>query len=183
MKKQEKIDLIKKSIAEKEICRCFFSYDPGYFYCYPNAVNDRFILGQEEDDFLLDGYFIRKISHLKKVEIRMDHCNAINQMIGVTDQVMHPGVDITDWRSIFESLSSKDTFVIIEDNTCEQFAIGVIQKVLKDKIYFKRFNAKGVWDENELEIRYSQITGVEWGTRYDVYWKKYIESEALSTFY
>ena len=24
MKKQEKIDLIEKSIAEKEICRCFF---------------------------------------------------------------------------------------------------------------------------------------------------------------
>ena len=168
MKKQEKIDLIEKSIAEKEICRCFFSYDPGYFYCYPNAVNDRFILGQEEDDFLLDGYFIRKISHLKKVEIRMDHCNAINQMIGVTDQVMHPGVDITDWRSIFESLSSIDTFVIIEDNTCEQFAIGVIQKVLKDKIYFKGFNAKGVWDENELEIRYSQITGVEPAVFYNI---------------
>ena len=53
MKKQEKIDLIEKSIAEKEICRCFFSYDPGYIYCYPNAVNDRFILGQEEDDFLI----------------------------------------------------------------------------------------------------------------------------------
>lgn len=170
--------MIQKSIAEKEICRCYFSYEPGFFYCYANAVNDRFVMGQEEDDFLLDGYFIRKISHLKKVEIRLDHCNVINQRIGVADQVVHPGVDITDWHSIFESLSGMDTFVIIEDYIRGQLAIGVIQKVLKEKIYFKRFNAKGIWDEKELEIRYSQITGVEWGTRYDVYWKKYMESEA-----
>ena len=135
MKKQEIIDLIQKSIAEKEICRCYFSYDPGYFYCYPNAVNDRFILGQEEDDFLLDGYFIRKISHLEKVEIRMDHCNAINQMIGNTDQIIHPGVDITDWRSIFESLSKMDTYVIIEDSIGDQFSIGVIH------FFGKRFPA------------------------------------------
>ena len=175
MKKQEKIEVIQQGIREKEICRCYFSYDPSFFYCYPNAVNDRFILGQEEDDFLLDGYFIRKISHLKKVEIRMDHCNTINRMIGITDQVMHPGVDITNWRSIFEGLSNMDTFVIIEDQIGEQFAIGFIKKVLKNKLYFKKFNAKGVWDENVWEIPYSKITGVEWGTRYDIQWKKYLE--------
>lgn len=175
MKKQEKIDLIEKSIAEKEICRCFFSYDPGYFYCYPNAVNDRFVLGQEEDDFILDGYFIRKISHLTKVEIRKDGCNAINRLIGTADQVIHPGIDISDWRSIFEGLSKLDTFVIIEDQIGMRFAIGVIKKVLKNKLYFKKFNAKGVWDEDEWEIPYSQITGVEWGTRYDVQWKNYLE--------
>ena len=175
MKKQEKIDVIQQGIREKEICRCFFSYESAYFYCYPNAVNDQFVLGQEEADFILDGYFIRKISHLTKVEIRKDRCNAINQMIGVTDQVMHPGVDITDWRSIFEGLSILDTFVIIEDQIGMRFAIGVIKIVLKNKLYFKRFNAKGVWDEDEWEIPYSQITGVEWGTRYDVQWKNYLE--------
>lgn len=176
MKKQEKLELIQRAISEKEICRCYFSYDEGsYFYCYPNAVNDKFILGQEEDDFLLDGYFIRKISQLKKVEIRADNCNKINQMLGVTNQIAHPGVDISDWRSIFESLSHMDTYIIIEDIINAQFAVGVIEKVLKDKLYFKHFNAKGVWDENGLEIRYSQITGVEWGTRYDTRWKAYLE--------
>jgi hypothetical protein len=47
--------------------------------------------------------------------------------------------------------------------------------VLKSKLYFKRFNAKGIWDEKIMEIPYSSITGVEWGTRYDVMWKKYLE--------
>ena len=177
MRKQEKLDLIQSGIEEKVNCRCYFSYDSGYLYCYPNEVNNRFILAQEEDDFILDGYFIRKISHLTKVEIRMDSCNAINHMIGTVDSVIHPGIDISDWRSIFEGLSKLDTFVIVEDLIGDHFYIGVIKKVLKNKIYFKKFNAKGIWDENEVEIPYSQITGVEWGTRYDTYWKKYLEQK------
>ena len=177
MKKQEKIDLLRKGIAEKEICRCYFTYEPSFFYCYPNEVNDKFILGQEEDDFLLDGYFIRKLTHLKKTEIRADNCDQINEMLGITDQVVHPGIDISSWRSIFEDLAALDTYVIVEDSIGGLFAIGVIEKVKKDRLIMRRFNALGTWYEDPLEIRYSQITGVEWGTRYDREWKKYLERE------
>jgi len=96
MKKQEKIELIQRGIDEIAICRCYFTYEQNYFYYYLNAVNDKFILGQEEDDFLLDGYCIRKMSHLKKVEIKDDKCNEINKMFGIVDQVTNPGIDITN---------------------------------------------------------------------------------------
>ena len=175
MKKQEKIDLIQKAIQETVICRCYFVYDQNYFYYYPNAVNEKFFLGQEEDDFLLDGYCIRKISQLKKVEVKDDKCQEINELFGITDQVADPGIDISSWQSIFESLSKLDTYIQIEDAFGEQFAIGIIQKVLKDKLYFKHFDADGIWDEADLEIRYSQITSVSWGTRYAQYWKRYME--------
>ena len=175
MKKQEKIDLIRQGIEETVICRCYFTYDQNYFYCYPHAVNDKFVLGQEEDDFLLDGYCIRKISHLKKVEIKDDKCHEINKLYGIVDQVVNPNIDITNWQSIFKSLSQLDIYIQIEDAINEQFAIGVIEKVLKDKLYFKPFDADGVWDEDGLEIRYSQITSISWGTRYARYWKRYLE--------
>ena len=175
MKKQEKIDLIQKAIQETVICRCYFVYDQNYFYYYPNAVNEKFFLGQEEDDFLLDGYCIRKISQLKKIEVKDDKCQEINKLFGITDQVVDPGIDINSWQSIFESLSKLDTYIQIEDAFGEQFAIGIIQKVLKDKLYFKHFDADGIWDEADLEIRYSQITSVCWGTRYAQYWKRYME--------
>ena len=177
MKKQEKIDLLQKGILETIICRCYFTYDQNYFYYYPHAVNDKFMLGQEEDDFLLDGYCIRKISHLKKVEIKDDKCNEINKMFGITNQIVNPGIDISSWYSIFKSLSQLDIYIQIEDAFNEQFAIGIIEKVLKDRIYFKPFDADGVWDEDGLEIRYSQITSVQWGTRYAQYWKRYLERE------
>jgi len=175
MKKQEKINILQAGVSGKGMCRCYFCYDPGFFYCYPNEVNDTFLLAQEEDDFILDGYFIRKITHLKKVEMRLDLCHEINECFGITEQIAHPGVDISSWKSIFESLMKKDTYVIIEDCIGGKIAIGVIEKVLKSKLYFKRFNAKGIWDEKIMEIPYSSITGVEWGTRYDVMWKKYLE--------
>ena len=175
MKKQEKINLIQRAIQETVICRCYFVYDQNYFYYYPNAVNEKFFLGQEEDDFLLDGYCIRKISQLKKVEVKDDKCQEINELFGITDQVADPGIDISSWQSIFESLSKLDTYIQIEDAFGEQFAIGIIQKVLKDKLYFKHFDADGIWDEADLEIRYSQITSVSWGTRYAQYWKRYME--------
>ena len=177
MKKQEKLELLQKGIDETAACRCFFSYEPSYFYCYPHNVNNQFLLGQEEDDFTIDGYFIRKISHLEKVEMRSNKCDEINRVFGVMDQVKDPQIDISNWRRIFESLAKLDTYVIIEDHIHEQFAIGVIQKVLKDKLYFRRFDANGVWDETDLEIRYSQITSVEWGSRYATYWKRYLERE------
>ena len=175
MKKQEKINLIQRAIQETVICRCYFVYDQNYFYYYPNAVNEKFFLGQEEDDFLLDGYCIRKISQLKKVEVKDDKCQEINELFGITDQVADPGIDISSWQSIFESLSKLDTYIQIEDAFGELFAIGIIQKVLKDKLYFKHFDADGIWDEADLEIRYSQITSVSWGTRYAQYWKRYME--------
>lgn len=176
MKKQEKLDVIQKGIEETALCRCYFTYDSNYFYYYPNAVNDKFLLGQKEEDFLLNGYCIRKISHLKKVEIKDDKCNEINRMFGITEQVKHPSIDISSWQTIFKALAQLDTYVIIEDELHDQFAIGVIEKVFKDKLYFKPFDADGVWDEDGLEIRYSQITCVQWGVRYAEYWKRYLES-------
>ena len=175
MKKQEKIDLIQQGIDETALCRCYFVYDENYYYYYPYAVNNTFLLGHEEDDFQLDGYCIRKLSHLKKVEIKDDKCNDINKFLGITDQLSDPGVDITSWKHIFESLSLLDTYIVIEDDFGEQFAIGVIEKVLKDRLFFKSFDADGIWEEGNWEIRYSQITSVRWGTRYDQGWKRYLE--------
>ena len=176
MKRQEKLEVIRRGIENVEICRCYFTFDQWFWYCYPNKVNEKFILGQEEDDFILDGYFIRRIPQLRKVEIKTDKCNEINRMLGIAAQVAVPDVDISSWRSIFESLAKLDEYIIIEDNINRQFAIGEIEKVLKDRLYFRRFDADGIWDENSIEIRYSTITSVEWASRYALGWKQYHES-------
>ena len=176
MKKQEKIDIITRGIRDTELCRCYFTYEPNYYYYYPNAVNEKFLLGQEEGDFLLNGYCIRKLSQLKKVEIKDDKCNEINKRFGITGQIRRPDVDISSWQTVFESLMRLHVYVEIEDAIHQQFAIGVIRKVFKNKLYFRPFDADGVWDEAGLEIRYSQITSVKWGTRYAEYWRRYLET-------
>ena len=179
MKRQDKLDMIQSAIETPRLCRCYFTYDDNYYYYYPNAVNEKFLLGQEEDDFLLDGYCIRKISQLKKVEIKNDLCNAINQQIGLHQQIKLPSVDISNWKSIFDSLMELDCFVIIENELSGEFAIGIIEKTFKTKLYFKPFDADGIWDEVGLEIPYSQITTVKWATRYTDVWQNYLQRNSL----
>ena len=154
----------------------YISWDEVYFYYYPNAVNDKFLLGQTEDDFLLDGYCIRKVSQLKKVESKDDKCNEINNWIGLTNKIAMPDVDISSWQTIFDSLQKLNKFIIIEDAINEQFAIGIIEKVFKNKLYFKSFDADGIWDDAGLEIPYSQITTVKWASRYADIWQKYLDN-------
>lgn len=175
MTKQDKLDLIRCAIETPQLCRCYFTYDDNYYYYYPNTVNEKFLLGQEENDFLLDGYCIRKISQLKKVELKDDKCNEINKQIGLTEQIKMPTVDISDWKSIFDSLMALQCFIIIENEISGEFAIGIIEKTFKNKLYFKSFDADGIWDDVGLEIPYSQITTVKWATRYADVWQKYLQ--------
>jgi len=178
MKKQEKLDLIRFAIETPQLCRCYFTYDDNYYYYYPNAVNEKFLLGQEEDDFILDGYCIRKISHLKKVEIKDDLCNTINKFNGTHELIKMPPVDISSWQSIFTSLKALDCFIIIENEIEGKFLIGVVEKTLKNKLYFKSFDADGIWDDVGLEIPYSQITTVKWATRYADVWQNYLQQNS-----
>jgi hypothetical protein len=79
--------------------------------------------------------------------------------------------------SIFESLQALDTFVIIENEQSGAFAIGFIEKVFRNKLYFKSFDADGIWDEDGLEILYSQITTVRWNTRYTTVWENHLRKK------
>ena len=86
-------------------------------------------------------------------------------------------MDISSWKCIFDSLMELDCFVIIENELSGEFAVGIIEKTFKTKLYFKPFDADGIWDEVGLEIPYSQITTVKWATRYAEVWQKYLRNE------
>lgn len=90
-----------------------------------------------------------------------------------------PPIDISDWKSIFDSLMALGCFIIIENEISGEFAIGIIEKTFRNKLYFKSFDADGVWDDVGMEIPYSQITTVKWATRYADVWQKYLQRNPL----
>ena len=175
MKKDEKIKTLNDCIGTNLLCRCYFKYDINYFYFYVHSVNDKFLLGQEEDDFITDGYQIRKISDLKKLKIRDDLCAHINEMIGVTNAIVCPDVDISSWQTIFHSLKKLDKFIIVEDAYNEEFIIGFIEKIGKNFVKIKAFDAEGHWYEKPVKKLYSEITSIIWDDRYSTTWKKYFD--------
>ena len=178
MKKSEKLNCLHDATGTYDLCRCYFSYDENYWYFYILGCSDKLMLGIEEDDFILDGFQIRKISDLKKIEIKDDVCVKINEKNGLLRNVEKPDVDLSSWEAAFESLKSFGRFVIVKNEKFESgeafFCIGTIQKTGKSSVVIAPFDADGNWLD-DVEIPYSKITSVTFGDRYSKTWQKYIE--------
>jgi hypothetical protein len=178
MKKLEIIELINMAVKSKEMCRIFFKYNYYYSYHFPLITSEKLFLSANEDDFIIDGFTVRRFCDVKNIEIKNDKCVEIIKYEGVLDDIKVPEIDVKDWYNTFLSLSKLDINIIVEkeslnDDECE-FAIGKIVKVLKTKVIFKGFDADGVWQEDYYEIPYSQITSVTFASRYVDVFSKYV---------
>ena len=176
MKLQEKLNVLNQSINECKMTTCYFTHDITYVHYYVSNVNEKFVLGIEEFDFKINGYELRKMSRLKRVAIRDDKTNEINQMIGLTDQLVHLKIDISCWKNIFNSEIFKDELIEVEcDNDGTRY-FGKIVKVNQNSIYFLDFDADGIWAEEPLIIRFKDIDGIIWNSWYLNGWKHYFET-------
>ena len=178
MKKSEKLERLHSARGTYDLCRCYFSYDENYWYFYILEHSDKLMLGVEEDDFILDGFQIRKISDLKKIEIKEDACVKINEENGLLRDVEKPEVDLSSWPTAFGSLALLRCFVIVENEKFENgkkfFYIGTIKKTKKSSVVITPFDADGNWLE-DVELPYAKITSVTFGDRYSKTWQKRLE--------
>ena len=174
MKRSKKMSVLRECAEKHYICRCFYEYDKSYWYYYINDFNDKFVLGQEENDFELNGYTIRNFDELQKAEIKNDVCEEINRLNGVAEQIKAPQIDISSWQIIFNSLRECGEWAIVENENEDIFHIGIILKAGKNKLTMREFDADGKWQE-ETKIPYIEITSVSFKTRYIDNWRKYLE--------
>lgn len=177
MKKSDKINLLHDALCTYQLCRCYFEYDPNYWYFYILDHTDKLLFGVEEDDFMLDGFQIRKISDLKKIEIKNDLCMKINEEINLLANISKPPVDLSSWKTVFESLNALNVYLIIENENTDKdedfFYLGYITAVNDSYIVFSSVDADGEWYDN-IKIPYSKITSVTFNDRYSKTWQKYL---------
>ena len=186
MNKADKIKLLHDSIGTYNICRCFFTYDVDYWYFYILDCADKLFLGIEENDFMLDGFQIRKISDIKKIEIKDDICSKINRENKLLSDVKKPPIDLSSWKSVFMSLKALDVFmslkaldkfIIVENENKDEdngfFHLGIIKEVKDTFIIFSSVDADGIWYDN-IKIPYSKITSVIFNDRYSKTWQEYL---------
>lgn len=177
MTKEQKIAILNECKDKTKIACVCFKYDKNRYYYYPNEINGSFLLAQEEKDFQLDGFHIRKLSHITKVEMESGLYSAINVWNGVTKQIAAPEINLSSWETVFDKLRYQNDYLIIEDEINGLFAIGKVVKVNRGYLTLREFDADGVWQEDLLIIRYSSITHVAWGTRYSQSWYAYLNRE------
>ncbi|MBR1555450.1 MAG: hypothetical protein IJ644_08685 [Oscillospiraceae bacterium] len=176
MKKEKIITCIENASGTYELCRCWFEYDKDYWYFYILDFNAKLFLGIEEDDFQLNGFQIRRIADMRKIETKMDTCTLINRKQEILKNVKKPAVNLGSWQTVFESLDRLKYFVIIENEYKEKFAVGRIVKVKKKSVVFQEFDADGKWQE-ESEIDFENITTVTFKDRYSSTWQKYLKNQ------
>lgn len=179
MKKTEIKEIINIGLTQKKLCRVFMRYAAGYFYyCFPLIVSDKLFLGVAEDDFILNGYRIRRFKDVTKVQIKDDMCNKILELEGIIDNITTPNIDLTNWEAVFKSLQQQNDNVIVEkeslDDEEQEYVIGRIEKVYKKFAYVRHFDADGIWQEAPYRVPYSEITSVTFASRYVDVFSKYL---------
>ncbi|MBZ9685330.1 hypothetical protein G9F72_003065 [Clostridium estertheticum] len=178
MTKSEIKEIVNRSIEQRNLCRVFFRYDVNYRYYFPLISNDKLFLGAEEDDFILDGYSIRRYVDVTKVQIKEDKCVEILKSEGIIESIKTPNIDISNWETVFATLKKMNKNIIVEceslfEDECE-FVIGRIDSVFKKFAYVCHFDADGIWQEEPFKIPYTGITSVTFGTRYVETFSKYL---------
>lgn len=168
---------LEAAIAPRKMVKVTFHYSDIDRYFFPLAVGKDLFLSAEEDDFLLDGFTVRRVRDVEAVELRGGVCTNIMAAEGWLDQIAVPEVDISNWQTVFTSVQRLGGNIIVEEEHLDgdsNFAIGSIQSVAETHVCLLRFDADGIWDAEPLEIPYAEITSVSFDTRYINVFSKYL---------
>jgi hypothetical protein len=177
MTKIEIKKIISEAVGTRALCRVNMKYDRYACHYYPLKISNKLFLAAVEDDFILDGFTIRCFRDVKKAEFEDNLCAEINRRECIFNSVVHPDVDLTDWRTVFMSLQKFNRNIIIEsenDLDNEDFYIGRIEKVSAKYLLLRYFDADGKWNNKPDKIKYSEITTVQIATRYADVFSKYL---------
>lgn len=173
---KEKKKVIDDGIISKSICNIYFKYDKNYFNLIPLLAGEELFLNANEDDFIINGYTVRRFCDIKKVKCKDDKCKEILMMEEIKINI--PKISITSWETLFIDLQTLSRNIIIQHESLNghkyQFFIGKIEEVFQDYVIFKHFDADGIWEENSHKIIYDEITSVSFDTRYINVFSKYI---------
>lgn len=141
--------------------------------------NSKFVILQETDDFLLNGYVIVPIDAIKKIRFnKWDKYYA--KMMALEGQCENVGItynlEMSTWQSIFTTLKANNLNVIIEceDPEIDSFTIGPIIKTDSKHVFIQNFDPSGKLDSELTSIDFESITSITFADRYINVFSKYL---------
>jgi len=184
MKKSKIKELLIRAEENINVINAYFHFDPAYYNLIPLTSNDKLFLTINEDDFIFDGYSVYRLKDLTKVKVKNDKYDKILKEEGLTSNIVAPSIDISSWKSVFESLNKMGKNIIVEKQTIDdrdsEFVIGRIYEIHKNFAYILHFDANGVWNDSPTKVPYSEITNITFGSRYVDTFSKYIGEPPLN---
>ena len=172
-------EVLQESAVKRQVCNVYFWYDRNYWNLIPLTLGDELFLSAEEDDFIVDGYTIRRFHDLDDVVAKDDKCTEILQKECVLAALPVPPVGVASWEQAFKDLQRLGGNVIVEvarpDGDEFDFIIGRIEIILKQSVFVRHFDADGVWQDRPVKIYYGDITSVTFDSRYVSIFSKYLD--------
>ncbi|MCA0133890.1 hypothetical protein [Winogradskyella alexanderae] len=167
--KNQKFARITRKVAEDwdELSR-------GYIVDFSND----FVVIQECDDFRLLGFNILPIKDFKQIRYN-NNDKYYDKIMLLENEKKNIGiktkVDLTNWKSIFQSLRKKKKNVVVEceNPKIDSFTIGPIKRITDKSVFIQYFNATGFLDEKPTKIEFKNISKIMFDDRYVDIFSKY----------
>ncbi len=160
-------------IKPRTMCGIEYEYTDSLHYGFPLAVGDQLFLMAIDDDFLLNGFTVRRLRDIYELADRKGIYQNIAEKIGLTE-FDSPVVDISGWKGVFTSLQKLGKHIIVErEYEPDFFRLGVIEDVAEDHVVLRHYDADGIWQE-PAAIAYREITSVTFDDRYADTFSKYV---------
>lgn len=171
---QELREELRAHTEPRTLCGVEFEYSDNPVYGFPAAVGEQLFLLAEEDDFILDGFTVRRLRDIYEFKSKKGMYQQISEAEGLT-RFEAPAVDISDWRSVFLSLEKLGKNIIVENEYEDGFfRLGRIEEVAEDHMLLRHYDADGIWQEEPARIEYREVTSVTFGSRYAEVFSKYV---------
>lgn len=178
MNKYDVSKVIASCIAAPALLEVKYTYNPYFDYAFPLAMSDKLFLAVCEDDFLLDGYTVRRLRDVTEAAPKDGGYLRIHRAEGTLSRLYRPPVDVTDWKTVLTSLLSSGEILIVEQEDADpkrgEFLIGKLLRVGAQSAELRGFDADGIWDDETTTVSFSQITSITFGSRYITTFAKYL---------
>lgn len=169
---------LRELIEPRTMCGIEYEYSDNVQYGFPLAVGEQLFLLALDDDFLLNGFTVRRLRDIYELGDRKGIYQAIAEQEGLTVFDV-PDVDISDWQSVFAALQKMNKHVIVErEYEPGFFRLGVIEAVAEDHVVLRHYDADGVWQE-PAAIDYREITSVTFDDRYAEVFSRYVDTNSF----
>jgi hypothetical protein len=174
---------MQRAVSTRKKVRVTRSY-PGEALCngFILGVSETWVLVHQFHDFSPEGYTTLRLRDISKcrsgkteqVFESMLAAEGILEQVGISYQI-----DLTSTHSILENLQALGRNVIIEcehrkDPDSDEFYVGQIVKIDKERLWFVCFDVRGQWDEEGILIPLADITKIQFDTPYVNIFSKYL---------
>jgi len=147
---------------------------------FPLIANEKFVLGLRVRDFTADGFVILKVSDITEIERNktsqyFEYILKAEKQFDKRNDLIN--IDLDSWETIFKSLQDSNLIVELVDDLDDALDIGEVRCVDKNSLKLRCFNTIGVWDDENIEISYENITSVVFLDNYSCIFSKYLRSD------